>query len=296
MVAGRRNNYLQNLNMNPTSNFVSTNGIQLHYLDYAGNGPTIILMHGLTANAYAFEGLIAAGLSPRFRVISIDLRGRGLSDKPSRGYNIPNHAKDIIGLLDHLGLERAIIGGHSFGGLLSVYLARHYPERISNVILLDAAAQMHPNTREMLEPAMSRLGKTFTSVEEYLQKIKDAPYNNFWDPAMEVYYRADVEVFANGSVKPRSRPENMSEAVYNVLKQPWLFYLSKIHKPTILINAPGIYTFNAPLLPEENARETCEQMQNCRYVAVPGNHQTMLYGEGAKQIVKAITDFLEESV
>lgn len=282
--------------MNPASNFISSNGIKLHYLEYPGNQPTIVLMHGLTANSHAFDGLIAAGLSPKFRVISVDLRGRGLSDKPNRGYSIASHAKDIIGLLDNLGIEEAILGGHSFGGLLSVYLARHYPERVDKLILLDAAAQMHPNTREMLEPAMSRLGKTFASFEEYLEKVKNAPYNSIWEQAMEVYYRADVEDLPNGGVKPRSRPENMSEAVYNVLKQPWLFYLNKIHKPAILINAPGIYTFNAPLLPEPNARETCEQMQNCRYVAVAGNHQTMLYGDGAMQTVKAITDFLEESV
>jgi pimeloyl-ACP methyl ester carboxylesterase len=282
--------------MNPTSHFVASNGLQLHYLEYAGNEPTILLMHGLTANAHAFDGLIAAGLSPKYRVISVDLRGRGLSDKPNRGYTIPGHAKDIIGLLDHLGLERVIVGGHSFGGLLSLFLAKTYPKRIEKIILLDAAAQMHDNTREMLQPAMSRLGQTFSSFEEYLQKVKNAPYNTFWDPAMEFYYRADVEDQPNGSVKPRSRPENIAEAVYNVLKQPWPFYLSKIHKPTLLINAPGTYTLNAALLPEENARETCELMYNCRYVAVAGNHQTMLYGEGAKQTVQALTEFLEESV
>ena len=146
--------------MNPTSHFVTTNGINLHYLDFHGKGPTILLMHGLTANAHAFDGLMAAGLNRKFRVISVDLRGRGLSDKPSRGYTIANHAKDIIGLLDQLKLPEVVMGGHSFGGLLTVYIAKKFPQRVDKMLLLDAAAQMHPNTREMLGPAMSRRGKT----------------------------------------------------------------------------------------------------------------------------------------
>jgi pimeloyl-ACP methyl ester carboxylesterase len=94
-----------------SEHFVETNGIRLHYIEYKGDGPTIILMHGLTANANAFDGLIAAGLSPAFNVISIDLRGRGQSDKPVDDYTMAAHAKDIIGFLDALGIKMAVIGG-----------------------------------------------------------------------------------------------------------------------------------------------------------------------------------------
>ena len=106
--------------MNFTSNFISSDGLRLHYLDYPNPGPTVVLMHGLTANAHAFDGLIAAGLNANYRIISVDLRGRGLSDKPLTGYTIFNHAKDILGLLDHLQIGEAFIGGHSFGGLLTI--------------------------------------------------------------------------------------------------------------------------------------------------------------------------------
>jgi pimeloyl-ACP methyl ester carboxylesterase len=64
-------------------NHRDTNGIHLHYLDYPGDGPTLILMHGLTANAHSFAGLIRAGLSPQLPVLAVDLRGRGLSDCPA---------------------------------------------------------------------------------------------------------------------------------------------------------------------------------------------------------------------
>ncbi len=279
--------------MSFTSQYITTNGIRLHYLDFYGDGPTLVLMHGLTANAHAFDGLIAAGLDKEFRVISVDLRGRGMSDQPE-SYTIPDHAKDIIGLLDFLGIQEALIGGHSFGGLLTFYLAYHYPDRVKKMILLDAAAKMHPNTREMLTPALSRLGMTFSSFDEYLQKVKTAPYNTFWEDSMLSYYEADVETLPDGSVTPRSKIAHIGAAAVSVLSEPWPDYISSIEQPAILINATGIYTLDAPLLPKELALETVGMMQNCTYVGVEGNHQTMLYGAGAKQIVSALNDFFAE--
>ena len=277
-----------------TSNSIATNGINLHYLECKGDGPTIILMHGLSANAHAFDGLIAAGLAPAFNVISIDLRGRGQSDKPDTGYTMMDHAKDIIGLLDKMNIEKAIIGGHSFGALLSLYLATHFPERVEKLLILDAAAKMHENTREMLGPSLSRLGQTYPSLEYYIDKAKQAPYIDFWDENIESYYNADVKINADKSVSCIPQLQNMVFAVNGVLAEPWAEYLKTVEQPTLLINGPGIYTMGAALLPKENALETVAMMKNCSYVEVPGNHQTMVYGEGAKAIVKAIKEFIKK--
>lgn len=271
--------------------YVETNGIRLHYIDHAGNGPEVVLMHGLTANAHAFDGLMEAGLAQYAHMLSVDLRGRGLSDQPDN-YTMGEHARDIIGMLDVLGLEQVIVGGHSFGGLLSIYLAANYPERIKKIILLDAGGQMHPDTKDMLVPTLSRLGITFPSFSAYLDMVKSAPYNTFWDDAMMSYYKADITENADGSVTPRSKPEHIAAAAINVLSEAWVDYLSNIEKPAILINGPDNYAMDAPLLPAANAIEGARKMQHCKYVAVPGNHQTMLYGAGAKGIVAAIGDFL----
>jgi hypothetical protein len=85
----------------------------------------------------------------------------------------------------------------------------------------------------------------------------------------------------------------MEAVIKGSLGEPWLDYLKEVKQESILINAPGIYTMEAALLPEENAMETVELMKNCVYVKVPGNHQTMLYGEGAKEIVQVIKHFLK---
>lgn len=278
-----------------TSHLIKTNNIQLHFLEFEGNKPTIMLLHGLTANAHAFDGLIAAGLSPAFHVLSVDLRGRGESDAPPSGYNMKEHAADIIGLMNALQLEKIILAGHSFGGFLALYIAKFFPERVDKLILMDAAANMHPNTKEMLGPALARLGQTFPSFQAYIEKVKAAPYLTLWEEQMLSYYNADVKVNEDGTVNCIPQPEHMMEAVLKgSLGEPWLDYLQSVHHPAILINAPGLYTMDAALLPEANAMETVELMKNCIYAKVPGNHQTMLYAEGAKEIVSIIKHFLNQ--
>jgi pimeloyl-ACP methyl ester carboxylesterase len=76
--------------------FVHTNRIRLHVLEHPGNGPTVVLLHGLTANAHVFDGLAVAGLAPRYRLLAPDLRGRGLSDKLPTGFTMADHAADAL--------------------------------------------------------------------------------------------------------------------------------------------------------------------------------------------------------
>lgn len=279
------------------SHFLQTPDLRLHYLDTEEAKKPLVLMHGLTANAHAFDGLLQAGLHKHYRIISIDLRGRGLSDKPEQAYSLAAHVQDVLHLLDHLGLEQVILGGHSFGALLSLHMAAHFPKRISRLLLLDAAMRMHPDTKTLLQPAMSRLDRQFPSWEQYLAQIKAAPYlDGFWDEAMLSYYQADVEHLPDGTVRPYPRLADMAEAVNNVLSEPWGAYIGQIPHPALLVNAVGPYGLagSPALLPEELARETVALMQNCRYAQVWGNHQTMLYGQGAAEIVAAIEAFLAE--
>ena len=276
-----------------TSKTIQTNHINLHYLDSESVGQTVILMHGLTANAHAFDGLLKEGLGKKYRIISVDLRGRGESDKPTEGYTMKDHAQDILGLMDVLGVEKCIIGGHSFGALLTFYMAFHHDGRIEKMLLLDAAARLHPQTKEMLIPALSRIGQTYPSFDTYLEKVKSGAYMTYWEDTMLSYYQADVQTNEDGSVTQRSTPENMTEAILKgSFGEPWLDYIKAVEQPAILLNGTMNYALNAPLLPQKFALETVELMKNCQYQEVWGNHQTMLYGQGAKDIVKSIEDFL----
>ncbi len=274
--------------------FLKTNNITLHYLDHnpASDLPLLLLMHGLSANAHGFDGLVAAGLTAYFRVISVDLRGRGQSDKPAEGYSMADHAADIIGLLDGLGVEQVILGGHSFGGLLTMYTAAHYPNRFTHLVILDAAGSLHPDVRELIKPSLARLDKSLPSWEAYRDAMKSQPFlHGYWDDALEAYYRADVEIQPDGTAVPRSQPHAIWSAADLAIDEPWADHLTHIHQPALLIRAPDNYG-PAPVLPYDQAHETVNALAHCTYAEATGNHMTMLFGEKATAVVETIVKFI----
>jgi pimeloyl-ACP methyl ester carboxylesterase len=279
--------------------FVETNGIRLRVIDRVGGDPVIVCLPGLTANANAFDGYVVAGLAPRFRVVALDLRGRGFSDKLATGYSMPDHAADVLGVLDSLHLDRVVLCGHSFGGLLSMYLAARRPDRISQAILVDAAAQIHPNAVEMIKPALTRLDQTWPSWEDYINDMKQLPYyyDGWWDAIIENWYRSDVQIDAvTGEVAVQIYGPGILEALTRALDVNWMELVKSIHQPVLLINAPAGLgpPGSPPLVSRQQALETVEALPNARYVAVSGHHYTMMFGDGAAQAVEAITGLLCE--
>lgn len=277
---------------------VAANGIRLHYLEHDGAPPPLVLMHGLTANAHYFDAL-AARLAPAHAILAPDLRGRGQSAQPAQGYTLVDHAADILGMLDALGLERVVLGGHSYGGLLTLHIAARYPERVERIILLDAAIGVtNPQTYELLKPSIERLGRTYPSWESYLALVKAAPYfAPWWDPAIEAYYRADVAALPDGSVRPHTRPETITQVIASSGSEDWPANVAAIRCPALLVRAAG--GFGAPGAPpivsDAQVAATRAALPGLRYAEVPGNHLTMLYGDGAPATAQVITAFLAAS-
>jgi pimeloyl-ACP methyl ester carboxylesterase len=281
----------------PIDRYASANDIRVHLLDHPGGDPPIVLLPGITANVHNFDGLINAGLAPRFRVVGLDLRGRGLSDKPAQGYSIAEHAADVIGVLDALALDRVVLGGHSFGALLTAFVAARYPERVSQCIFIDIAlTPSDPKVGEAIRPSLERLGRPAASFDAYVKEIQAAPYlQGRWDPIIEAYYRADVETREDGSVITRTKPEHIFQVAMGVQAEDWPAIFATVQQPSIFFSGP--MPVGGPGTPAvisaEAARAAAAVLPDCRqFVEVPGNHWTMVYGEGARQIVAAVGAFL----
>jgi pimeloyl-ACP methyl ester carboxylesterase len=274
----------------------TTNGIRLHYLDHPGEGPTLLLAPGLTANAHSFDGLLEAGLPEIAHVLALDLRGRGESDKPAAGYAMEDHARDVLGLLDDLGLERVVMGGHSFGGLLTYWLAANHPERVERCIVLDAPAQVGPGVVEQIRPSLARLGQVYASWDEYVTFVKSMPYfdDDGWSPELERYFRADVIVHPDGTVQARSSPAHIQAAVEGTLDVDWPATVARVAQPTLLVRAPGAFgpPGSPPILSRENAEQTVALLADGELVDGVGNHLTFMFGPGAHVLRDHIERFL----
>jgi pimeloyl-ACP methyl ester carboxylesterase len=127
-------------------------GLRLHY-QQIGEGPDLVMVHGLTGNLAVWHLQIIPAISSRFRTLTYDLRGHGYSDMPPDGYSCDDMAADLLGLLDHLEIERPPIVGHSFGADIALYFAGSHPDRVSEVMAIEAAlpAMIHLRDREEWE-------------------------------------------------------------------------------------------------------------------------------------------------
>lgn len=280
-------------------NHARVNGIDMFYHETAGSDQPLLLLHGLSANANCWGAIIAAGLGGTHRVIAPDLRGRGRSEKPSTGYTMGDHARDIIGLLDRLGIQRLPIIGHSFGGYLAIYLAATFPERFTRLVVVDAALQLNPRVAELLKPSLERLGRSSPSTDSYLQDVRNAPHMaGVWDTFTEAYFRAELQQNADGTVQPATSASAIGQAMQGIAGEPWLELVGKVQQPTLVINATGPYGPEGfpPLVGAENAQATANAFPNARYEVVPGNHMTMMFGEGAQAINERIHAFLNTNV
>ena len=124
--------------------YAEVNGQRIFYEDTGGDGPPVVLAHGFLMDHEMFAPQVAA-LAPEFRVVTWDERGFGDTEFDGKPFTYWDSALDCLGLLDHLGLEEAVVGGMSQGGYLSLRLALLAPERVRALVLIDTqAAAEHP--------------------------------------------------------------------------------------------------------------------------------------------------------
>jgi pimeloyl-ACP methyl ester carboxylesterase len=125
---------------------INVNGIQLAY-DRRGTGTPLVLLHGYPLDHHLWDELVPL-LEDTFDVIAPDLRGFGNSTTIDSPYTMDDYASDIAGLLDHLGIQKAGVVGHSMGGYVALAFARLYPERVRGLGLVSSQVLADPPDRK----------------------------------------------------------------------------------------------------------------------------------------------------
>ncbi|MHB8233032.1 MAG: alpha/beta fold hydrolase [Solirubrobacteraceae bacterium] len=136
------------------------NGQRIRFEDSGGDGPPIVLSHGFLMDREMFAPQVAA-LAPEFRVITWDERGFGETEFDGEPFSYWDSANDCLGLLDHLGIDRAVLGGMSQGGFLSMRAALSAPERVDALVLIDTQAGVEDPERL---PAYRQMQQTWLQV------------------------------------------------------------------------------------------------------------------------------------
>lgn len=272
-------------------------GVKIQLAEWGKHGQPVLCIHGITANCRCWD-VVASSLSPDFRVLAMDLRGRGHSDKPASGYSVEQHCRDILSIIDDLKLKRPVIMGHSLGAFIALAFAATYPDMVDRVILVDGGGDLSKEQMEKvfsgIKPALDRLGKVFPSAEAYIDTMKQAPYLQPWSPALETYCRYEITE-VEGGVSANIDPLHIQEEAMNLGKMKAdSFYRKIICKVLILRATDGLLAEDDILLPEPVVERMAREIPNATRVDIRGtNHYGILFRPSSVRD-EAIKRFLKE--
>jgi pimeloyl-ACP methyl ester carboxylesterase len=195
--------------MRDDERFFDSDGSRLHYIDWGGSGIPVVLLAGLGDSAHLYRGL-APRLANHHRVVGLTRRGHGRSERPEDGYDLDTFVQDIRQFLDHLGIERAILVGHSFAGLEMPRFAARFPQCVEAMVFLDALfPKLDPEPDFADDPVWSVIptegpqANDLVSREAYLAYYRKArpAWDKMWCEAIEADLMEKVMVRDDGHLE-----------------------------------------------------------------------------------------------
>jgi pimeloyl-ACP methyl ester carboxylesterase len=126
------------------------NGIEINFRQ-VGEGDDVVFIHGLAANHAFWRFQLLMALARDYRVTTYDLRGHGYSQMTPTGYTSADMVGDLLALLDHAGVQRAHLVGHSFGGVVALHCAVLHPERVASLTIQDSRVRALQPTQRLID-------------------------------------------------------------------------------------------------------------------------------------------------
>lgn len=199
---------------------VKTNQIELQVRDYQGKGDTVIFLHFSSANLMMWQRIVPL-FHKKYRVILVDLRGHGRSDRPDASHHIDEMARDIAGMMERMELGKAHIIGSSLGAEVGLSLAANYPAKVISLVCDGALSsefgpygtwegseeEFENDVAETLKQMREKPVNLYSSVEELVEaRRKILSKYSLWNEyieAMEMYgaYKTGEGKFAHGMTK-----------------------------------------------------------------------------------------------
>jgi len=283
----------------PDSRFVEINGLQVHY-KIAGQGePVLVLLHGFGASVFSWREVmepLAESLASEIRtVIAFDRPAFGLTERPLPGqwegessYGAENQVELTVGLLDALGVERAILVGNSAGGTIALLTALTYPQRVQALVLVDAAVYAHGGSLGLIRfvantPQLQRIGPLVT------RRIRnwglDFARSAWHDPS-----NITAEVW-EGYTKPL-QAENWDRALWELMRASNSHNLAErldeIQMPCLVITGD-----DDRIVPTEQSIRLADDLSDAELVVIP-NCDHLPHEECPELFLQAVTDFLDK--
>lgn len=275
-------------------------GADLHALVFGDpDAPnTVLAAHGLTSSAMSFRS-IARRLPSGWRLVALDLRGRGGSAGQPGPYGMDAHAADLVAVARRLG-GRPVLTGHSMGAYAALRAAAERPRLFSRLVLIDGGlpSPLPPGISggDLVEytvaPAIARLGQTFADADAFLDFYRRQPaLADGWSPDVEAYVRYDM-TGPPGAVRSRTDTAAVRDDITDLLVNSGIFAadLAKLTVPAHLLHASAGMLGRSPgMLPKGDVDDWVAKVPSLSARLVEGaNHYTIVLTEPSVTMIAAL--------
>ena len=261
---------------------VALNNTQIAYSDH-GIGLPVIFLHAFPLNRTMWDGELAGLLNEqRYRLVSLDWRGFGESDAPGEGEisMMELLAEDVVALMDHLGIEQAVLCGLSMGGYVAFACLRHYAQRIAGLILADTRPAADPPERQASREEMAHIAETqgSSAIAELQLPRLISNYTRQHNPAVEARVRQMINAATQSGIAAASRGMAKRADASDLL--------ASIRCPTLVITGQ-----EDALIPLSETQSYAERIPGAQYMVIPdAGHLSNL--EQPDVFLAAVSDFL----
>lgn len=236
-------------------------GVRLAWRDFGGNGPSVLLLHGLAGQSGEWSQT-AGGLRERCQVVALDARGHGRSERRPPDVSRTVQVSDAVTVISEQRLSRSIVVGQSLGGLTAISLAARHPELVQALVLLDAGPPSNPeqarDAANTFDAALRAWPVPFASQPAatafFAERFGSAPVGAAWADGLE--HRAD-------GLWPRFDIDVMTDTLYQALVEPTWEDWQQLCCPTLILRA-GRGTLNPAI-----AQRMLDHCPHARLVDLP---------------------------
>ena len=189
----------------PLDEWVTVDGLNFHYRDWGGSGQPLLLLHGLASTCHIWD-MVAPILAQNHRVVALDQRGHGETDKPSYGFDFASVTQDALGLINHLGGDAPIVVGHSWGGSVALELAVRAPKSVKGMAWIDGGminASARYRTVEDAKFEMSPPDFSGVTAESFMDRVRTRHQGAGMAPGSHDVVMANFEVQRDNTIKAR---------------------------------------------------------------------------------------------
>ena len=261
--------------------------ITMHY-QQKGEGPDVVLIHGLTGDLSPWYFTFIPALSQKYRVTAYDLRGHGLSDMPPSGYNSNIMAMDLKSLLDFLRIEKTFLVGHSYGGVIAMAFASKYPERVKGIIIYDTGFPALRRFRDM--ESMLDWDKYEKILSQY-NITRDTDFNDLKN-TMELFLKVPLPFgLRKGRIRKNPRIRKLIQETTAVKEFAETADLTEERLLSVTHPVLAVYGSSSPV--SEVGKHLEKNLAQCSLEYAEGEDHLFVLKE-PKRFLRLVEDFLEE--